>query len=67
MVTPLAERPTVPFLEALRESLIVFDGAMGSLLYERGVFGVPSLFVGDRLFWGNDRYELVRHFIEKGA
>jgi len=34
---------------------------------ERGVFGVPSLFVGDRMFWGNDRYELVRHFIEKGA
>ncbi len=34
---------------------------------ERGVFGVPSLFVGDRMFWGNDRYELMRHFIEKGA
>jgi len=33
----------------------------------RGVFGVPSLFVGDRMFWGNDRYELVRHFIEKAA
>ena len=33
----------------------------------RGVFGVPSLFVGDRMFWGNDRYELIRHFIEKGT
>lgn len=33
----------------------------------RGVFGVPTLFVGDRMFWGNDRYELVRHFIEKDA
>jgi len=33
----------------------------------RGVFGVPTLFVGDRMFWGNDRFELVRHFIEKGA
>jgi methionine synthase I (cobalamin-dependent)/5,10-methylenetetrahydrofolate reductase len=31
-------RPGVPFLEAVRQSLIVFDGAMGSLLYERGVF-----------------------------
>jgi 2-hydroxychromene-2-carboxylate isomerase len=34
---------------------------------ERGVFGVPTLFVGDRMFWGNDRFELVRHFIEKQA
>jgi len=34
---------------------------------ERGVFGVPTLFVGERMFWGNDRFELVRHFIEKGA
>src|SRR6185369_9972560 len=26
------------FLEAVKQSLLVFDGAMGSLLYERGVF-----------------------------
>ncbi len=32
---------------------------------ERGVFGVPTLFVGDEMFWGNDRFELARHFIEK--
>jgi homocysteine S-methyltransferase len=31
-------RPAAPFLDAVRESLLVFDGAMGSLLYERGVF-----------------------------
>jgi homocysteine S-methyltransferase len=31
-------RPAVPFLDAVRQSLLVFDGAMGSLLYERGVF-----------------------------
>jgi 2-hydroxychromene-2-carboxylate isomerase len=30
------------------------------------VFGVPTIFVGDRMFWGNDRFELVRHFLEKG-
>jgi methionine synthase / methylenetetrahydrofolate reductase(NADPH) len=30
-------RRTAPFREAMR-SLLVFDGAMGSLLYERGVF-----------------------------
>ncbi len=27
-----------PFLDALREAPLLFDGAMGSLLYERGVF-----------------------------
>jgi methionine synthase / methylenetetrahydrofolate reductase(NADPH) len=31
-------RPSVPFLEAVSHSIVVFDGAMGSLLYERGVF-----------------------------
>ena len=31
-------RPALPFLEAAARSLLVFDGAMGSLLYERGVF-----------------------------
>jgi len=27
----------------------------------RGAFGTPSLFVGDDLFWGNDRLVLVKH------
>lgn len=26
---------------------------------ERGAFGAPSFFVGDRLFWGSDRFELL--------
>jgi 2-hydroxychromene-2-carboxylate isomerase len=25
----------------------------------RGAFGAPAMFVGDRLFWGNDRLPLV--------
>jgi 2-hydroxychromene-2-carboxylate isomerase len=32
----------------------------------RGVFGVPTMFVGDRMFWGNDRFELIRFYLEKG-
>lgn len=32
---------------------------------ERGVFGVPTLFVGDEMFWGNDRFELVHHYLVK--
>jgi len=37
------------------------------LAIARGVFGVPTLFVGDELFWGNDRFELVRHYLQKAA
>ncbi len=31
-------RPAQPFLEAVQQQILVFDGAMGSLLYERGIF-----------------------------
>jgi 2-hydroxychromene-2-carboxylate isomerase len=31
----------------------------------RGVFGVPTIFVGDEMFWGNDRFELVRWYAQK--
>ena len=34
---------------------------------ERGVFGVPTIFVGDEMFWGNDRFELVRLHLNKTA
>jgi homocysteine S-methyltransferase len=33
-----SQRPPLPFSEAAKRSILVFDGAMGSLLYERGVF-----------------------------
>jgi len=32
---------------------------------DRGVFGVPTLTVGDELFWGNDRLELVRCYASR--
>jgi 2-hydroxychromene-2-carboxylate isomerase len=31
----------------------------------RGVFGVPTVFVGDEMFWGNDRFELARWYAQK--
>ena len=34
---------------------------------ERGVFGVPTVFVGDEMFWGNDRFELARWYVQKAA
>jgi len=31
----------------------------------RGVFGVPTVFVGDEMFWGNDRFELAHWYAQK--
>ncbi len=31
----------------------------------RGVFGVPTLFVGERMFWGNDRFELAHFYASR--
>jgi 2-hydroxychromene-2-carboxylate isomerase len=31
----------------------------------RGAFGVPTVFVGDEMFWGNDRFELARYYVAK--
>lgn len=31
--------------------------------FERGAFGVPTLFVDNRMFWGNDRLVLLEHYI----
>ena len=29
----------------------------------RGAFGAPTFFVGDTMFWGNDRLALLEHFL----
>lgn len=31
--------------------------------HDRGAFGVPAFFVDDRMYWGNDRIELLRHYL----
>ncbi len=30
-----------------------------------GIFGVPTLVVGDRILWGNDHFEVARYYIKK--
>ena len=30
---------------------------------KRGVFGVPSFIVGEELFWGNDRLDMVEDYL----
>lgn len=46
-----SERVTTALEESAREA------------FQRGAFGVPTFFVGSRMFWGNDRLVLVRHAI----
>ena len=36
------------------------------LALARGVFGVPTIFVGERSFWGNDRLEFVERELRAG-
>jgi 2-hydroxychromene-2-carboxylate isomerase len=43
--------------EKLRQNT---DGAV-----ERGVFGAPTFFVGNEMFWGNDRFEFVEEALRK--
>jgi 2-hydroxychromene-2-carboxylate isomerase len=31
---------------------------------ERGVFGAPTMFVGDQMFWGQDRLDFVREALD---
>jgi 2-hydroxychromene-2-carboxylate isomerase len=35
--------------------------------HRRGAFGVPTFFVGERMFWGNDRLPLVEDCLRAGA
>jgi 2-hydroxychromene-2-carboxylate isomerase len=34
---------------------------------ERGAFGAPTFFVGDAMFWGNDRLHMVEEHLKKRA
>lgn len=46
----------------IREELV--ESTNGGL--KRGVFGVPSILVGEELFWGKDRMEFVEAELMKG-
>ena len=46
--------------EAIKQKLIAnTDEAIA-----RGAFGAPTFMIGDQLFWGNDRFEMMRFYIE---
>lgn len=48
------------FLAAVEDPAIkqeLMDATTGAV--DRGVFGAPTFFVGDQMFWGNDRLDFV--------
>ncbi len=34
---------------------------------ERGVFGAPTMFIGDKMFWGNDRLDFLDRQLKRGS
>lgn len=55
---PVAERMDSPHVLAQLD-------ANTSEAIERGVFGAPTIFVGDAMFFGNDRLDFVREHLAK--
>jgi 2-hydroxychromene-2-carboxylate isomerase len=54
-------------LLALASEQVVKDKlkAMTEAAVARGVFGAPTFFVGDQMFWGQDRLDFVREALAK--
>ena len=35
--------------------------------HQRGVFGVPTMMIGDEMWWGNDRLDFLEEFLRAAA
>lgn len=42
-------------------------GASNTLAHERGVFGVPTMTIGEEMWWGNDRLEFLEEYCQSEA
>lgn len=53
--------------EALLESPQAYEATEAAAVeaIKRGVFGVPTFFIGSKRFWGNDRLILVEHELSR--
>ncbi len=47
---------------AAREAL----ASLTQIAIDRGVFGAPTFFVGDEMFWGKDRLDFVERLLKRG-
>jgi len=55
-----------PFLNAIDSDEIRSElAAITARAIERGVFGAPTFFVGNEMFWGKDRLDLVERELHK--
>ena len=69
------EQTCVAIASRIKLDVRLFSAAIGSAAvnervtasarraFERGAFGVPTFFVGDKMFWGNDRLVLLEHHL----
>jgi 2-hydroxychromene-2-carboxylate isomerase len=65
-IAEAAKLDTGAFNRALDDPTIDDDmAATVAEAHQRGAFGVPAFFVGEHMFWGNDRMVLLRHFLLK--
>lgn len=48
--------------EDVREALV----SSTNTALERGVFGVPSVMIGDALYWGKDRFDFIEAHLKNG-
>jgi len=52
------------FTEAIRSRVVDERVTISARrAFDRGAFGVPTFFAGDRMFWGNDRLVLLEHYL----
>ena len=58
--------PAAEYLEAIADASIKDElKANTQEAIERGAFGAPTFFVGDEMFFGNDRFEFVRKALSR--
>jgi 2-hydroxychromene-2-carboxylate isomerase len=38
-----------------------------NIAIERGVFGAPTMFVDDKMYWGNDRLDFLDRYLKESA
>jgi len=56
LVALAGEQPTKDALKAATQEAV-----------DRGVFGAPTFFVGDQMFWGQDRMDFVREALQRAT
>ena len=58
----VADLPEHSILDEVQRVPALFTAIKAAV--DRGVFGAPTFFVGDQMFWGQDRMEFVKQALE---